>query len=408
MKCYFQFAGVLCGLVLLCLSNILSADKQFSISDADVAIFKERFDELNKKKFSSRKKIDAYEKSYKKKGIYEARLKKMNRNYLYALMDIERDLAILATPKKAITQTINVPGFSSRENSQIAKIRLEIAMAERARIKKGIEAKRADYGDEKFHLNLLKKEIILWESYFRLAKKIDRAIAKLEKEIFKERTSTMPYKDKLKKLELKKEGLFEEKKEISNPIFGYAVGSGFDQNVTPSLDAAADLLAAFKKEREEAIHFLRTGETNKGESEKRGGKIGSAYIYSENLGVVLDISGSMTKFIEPLKGEIADSFESPHFREIDGCSLNAFFRYPTVTLHTTSRERTMHSFAELLIVNQVDTLYWFSDLMDVQKPVALRKLLDMLIRSGVVFNVKSVNREPSKLLEPMITYFEKE
>jgi len=384
------------------------AQKQERISDADVAVFNERFEILKQTKVRLKGTLDDAEKSQRVKDEDLEHLRKdLNLSYLYALMDIERDLAILARPTDAITKDVDVPGLSSRDNDRISQIRLEIITAERTRIQKAIKDKKVNYGDEQFHLTLLEKEIRLLELYLRAVKKTDRKISKLEKAIAKEKKSWIQDEDGIKKLEADREKLLEEKKVISVSIFGYALGGGFDHQVTPSLKSAADLLLAVKKERENIIHFLRTGETNKGEGEKRGGSIGDTYVYSENLGIVLDISGSMTNFIEPLKDEIAETFESPHYREVRGCSLVAGHRYPSPGLYVNNHSYTMSRFGELLVVNQVDTLYWFCDLTDRQEAGALRHLLDMLIRSGAVFNVRSVSQDASKLLKPIITNFEK-
>jgi hypothetical protein len=42
---------------------------------------------------------------------------------------------------------------------------------------------------------------------------------------------------------------------------------------------------------------------------RKGGLVGGSYLRSANLGVVLDVSGSMTSYIEKLKKEIAATFE---------------------------------------------------------------------------------------------------
>jgi len=393
----------------LLLPASLFAEEQPPITEADVASFAERFQTLKERKAKLDEAIDGAEESKKVKGEGLVHLRKnLNLSYLSALMDLERDLAILATPKELITKEVDVTGLSSRDNDRIPEMRLEIMVAERERIQEGIKTKKENYGDEKFHLAQLKKETDLWELYLRAAKKFDREIEKLERAIAKERKSSIPDEDDIEELETEHALLLEEKKTLSTPVFGYSFGGGYDYPLTNSLKSAADLQLALQKEREDHLHFLRTGETNKGEGEKRGGSIGGTFIYSDNLGVVLDVSGSMSKFIEPLKEEIAATFESPHYREIGDCSLVNKHRYPSPGLHVSKRSYTMSRFGELLVVNQVDTLYWFSDLRDTQEAASLRSLLEMLIRSGADFNVRSVKQDASRLLEPIITHFEQE
>lgn len=394
--------------ILFCLlSTALVTHGQLVATKADVAEFQKQFESL---KDQNAHVIEILENAEKKQERTEEEIKHLFKNlhlsYLEGLMEIERDLAIIATPIETASKKVKITGLSSRDIDNVRKIRMEISDAERSRIKEGMKEGKRNPGDEKFHKDLLKKEISIWKTHLKTAKKSDREIVKLEKEISKKRKASYPNESEIDKLEMKIEEILKIKKEISSAIFGHSVGSGFNHNVTPTLSSATELLASLKKERDAHIHFLRTGETNKGEKEKRGGNIGGTFFYSENLGVVLDISGSMKPFIQPLKEEIALSFESPHYREVGDCSLITKHRYPTSSLDISQRSYTMSRFSELLIVNKADTLYWFSDLKDEQEPEALRKLLDMLIRSGADFNVRSVKEDASRELKPMITNFQ--
>lgn len=395
--------------LFLLLTPALHAEKKPPITEQDVSTFQLRFDALKDKGQRVVAYLETAEKTGKtKEEDLERSYKYLRLNTLSALLDLERDLIILATPSETITAEVEVPGLTSRECDRIPDLRLEITLAERERIKQGLATKNIIPGDDRFHKDLLKKEESLWDLYKRAAKKLDREIKKIEKSLTKEEESSIPDDDEIDELRTELDKLLEEKKSLFQPVFGYALGSRFEPPFTLPLDSAEQLRLAIKAEREATIKILREGETNKGEDGARGGIVGGSYLYSENLGVILDVSGSMTRFIEPLKTEIAQTFESPHYHEVVGCSLQLGTRYPSSPLHTKDTRRTIDAIEELLVVQEVDTVYWFNDLQDSQTYRSIRHLRHLLTHTGAAFHVKSVGKSPSRNLDPLIDDFQQD
>ena len=394
---------------LLCFQTFpCFANKEAPVSAADVEALKQQFENLQKTKEILSANIDKEEKGNQFKAEDITRLRNsMNLTCLYELMSIERDLTILVKPIEPILEKVDILGLNLRDNKRIYELQLEIRQAECTRIRQGIVAGQANYEGDRFHEKLLKKELSLLQFYQRATKKGQREILKIEKELAKEKKSRIIDRELVKELKEQRDELITQNKKIATLVFGYTLGAGFEYEYISPNQSIADLQALLKKERERVVQFLRTEQTNRGEGEERGGSIGGTFIYSENLGVVLDISGSMTPFIESLKYEIAQSFQSPHYRETFNCVLQNIPCPPRLDLNKLQYGDTMISFAELLIINQVDTLYWFSDLRDGQSPAALRRLLDMVLRSGAALNVRSVGDRPSRAFKPMITNFTK-
>lgn len=399
----FSLASILCFLTVSSLANT-----EAPASAKDIEALKQQFKELKKNKIRIKEELDKFSKSNPAHVKYTASgPQKLNLIYLQDITNLERDLVILTAGEEWIPKEIDVPNLTSRDNASIVELRQEIRHLELTRIRKAIKDGKVNHEDDEFHANLLKKEFLLLKFFQKAAKKNLDKIEKIEKEITKKNKNRFIDEDGISDLQRQRLQLLEENKDISKPIFGHGFGAGFGYDDLLPLKDAADFQRILKTEREKMMLLLRGSKTNTGQSQARSGDIDGTFIYSENLGVVLDISGSMSHFIQPLKREIEKSFERPHYREIRGCYLIEIHcspEYGEVNLYPGS---SINSFAELLIVNEVDTLYWFNDLLDEQQPATLRRLLDLLIRSGAKLNVQSVNERPSRLFKPMIHHFKK-
>ncbi|MEJ6724240.1 MAG: hypothetical protein QNK80_05900 [Akkermansiaceae bacterium] len=126
------------------------------------------------------------------------------------------------------------------------------------------------------------------------------------------------------------------------------------------------------------------------------------FIESQDLGVILDVSSSMTNFIKPLKEEIAKEFSSPHYREVPGCRMD----WSSIPIGAKP-DGSMLAMEDVLIALKADTIFWFSDLNDGESPQALAGLQWLLDTSNANFYVNSVGKEPSRGLELLVTEFRK-
>ena len=99
----------------------------------------------------------------------------------------------------------------------------------------------------------------------------------------------------------------------------------------------------------------------------------------ESLGVVLDVSGSMQRYLPSLRKEINSQFSGAQYLEVVGCLLepsdfNPREIEPSNARNPNSRDSVMNSFRELVEIHKVDSIYWFCDLQDERTPEALKEL----------------------------------
>lgn len=165
---------------------------------------------------------------------------------------------------------------------------------------------------------------------------------------------------------------------------------------------AEDLLAEVIKARDEVLKDLRVTKAQlvKNTEGQKEAVISGITVKSENLGVILDNSSSMTPFIQPLRDEISKDFPDTRFRECYGCALNW-----NVTGANDNRSQVILFMEDLIIVEKVDAIYWFSDLKDPITPAGLNRLSQLRNRGKASLYVLSVGNKPSKELEPEIDSF---
>lgn len=114
-----------------------------------------------------------------------------------------------------------------------------------------------------------------------------------------------------------------------------------------------------------------------------GKNIGGMTVQGGSLGVILDISGSMTSYLEDLREEIKMKFSDAVFLEVRGCTIRRsefdkedFLNSPPPD--DNERYTVMDAMLELVEVYQVDAVYWFCDLQDSQQEDGLRQLRDLV------------------------------
>lgn len=289
-------------------------------------------------------------------------------------------------------------GLTRSEAKRALELRAGILVGEKRRIWADLLRPAGGDTDERRHKDLFMKEEDLADLYRKVSRKLEREIKRLQREIAREEGFGTPDEQEVAERRAELDALLEQRKSLFLPIFGHELGDGFETSGPLSPASAETLRVAMKTKREALLKALREADGNEGEKERKSGIVGGSYLYSANLGVILDVSGSTKSFIQPLKQEISRSFDRPHYREVVGCKLAV----PSFSL-TWRATGTMQAIEELVVVHQVDTVYWLSDLRDGYSYAALRRLRHLLNHGNTAFHVKTVGDDPDRVLKPLIT-----
>jgi hypothetical protein len=107
------------------------------------------------------------------------------------------------------------------------------------------------------------------------------------------------------------------------------------------------------------------------------------FVKGSSLGVILDVSGSMTSFLPALRENIRNQFPNAVFLEVAGCSLSSFSEETpgfgfTEPGDGPKRGSVMEAIHELIKVSHVDSIYWFCDLQDVRTDDAIHELRELV------------------------------
>ena len=365
--------------------------------------------QLNKRFTEARAEYEGAEKSLadKKSKKSKDELEQEATAYLRSLLLYESAVRVLGDPTDEVSGFEKNSEFSSQESRSIQKLRQGIRDAERKRISKALASDSDLAGDDDAAESILKDELRLDGFFQSNSRKLLSAISKLERDLGKIQRETN--RDDPRRLKVKEEivALKEKVATIHETVFGFRYGSGFRDPVDKAIDGkGATLLQEIVSEREKILAFLKGEQPSGVESEGKAGTVGGSFLYSFNLGVVLDISGSMTPFLEDLRDEIESFFEAPRYREVVGCRLNGCHIEHLRTKRSPKKWATMSVIEELIVVREVDTVYWFSDLKDEQDAISVRRLRELLMRGGTRFHVKSLGKKPSRELDRIITDFQ--
>ena len=144
----------------------------------------------------------------------------------------------------------------------------------------------------------------------------------------------------------------------------------------------------------------------------RSGMIGGMKIKARRLGVVLDVSGSMDRQIRAVRREIRKNFSTATVVEVVGCSLDWREGDPSFVLKKgkdrirfkRDADSVVEAVEMLIAALNVDAIFWFSDLMDLQTEAGEQRLSHLLgtqfgsERRPVKFYVQSVDIKPSPAL----------
>lgn len=147
----------------------------------------------------------------------------------------------------------------------------------------------------------------------------------------------------------------------------------------------------------------------------RNVQVGSMAVKAARLGVVLDVSGSMTEKLPKVRKELRKQFKAASVVEVKGCSLSwdgkiSFdLEQSRKFAKSKSRADTVLEAIEILIAaDRVDAIFWYSDLQDAQNREGLLRLSHLLGtlegkgRRPVRLYVRSVQVDPSDALMKIV------
>ena len=144
-----------------------------------------------------------------------------------------------------------------------------------------------------------------------------------------------------------------------------------------------------------------------GAGKPSGQSIGGLSVRGERLGVILDVSGSMQRYLVSLRKEIRTGFADAEFREVEGCFLEPVDPSSTIDPTTVSRDSVMDAIAELARDHHADSIYWFCDLQDERTEEALKQLKAIALgqsnsSDGFRLYIRSTDELPDPILEEII------
>lgn len=342
----------------------------------------------------------------KERDKLQVDLRRNRLSFLRFVMMLETDLRLLSSPLDQVDIEREVPELGLQEKRRVAGYRQKVRDEECKRIREALKGKRGLWSEERAAKDILDEERGLDSLFDRKCNKLRRDLARAQRNLDRERKSARGKKSEILKLEAEIERWDATLAEIHEFIYGYRSGIGFESEAGEGGGPAGELLGKLVTERDRLLTLLRKESELGGEEAKRGGLIGGSYVISANLGVLLDVSGSMAPHIEPLKEEIAKTFQGPRYGEVKGCRLSTNNFWQIGMGKSTGGADSMTVIDELIVIHQVDALFWFCDLLDGRDFRSIRHLRTLVKRGGVSFHVKSMGKRPDRLLKPLINEFE--
>ncbi len=167
--------------------------------------------------------------------------------------------------------------------------------------------------------------------------------------------------------------------------------------------------------------------TGSGESPEGKGQIFGTDIDAEQLGVILDNSGSMTPYLERLKEEISRDFSQAYTLEVKGCDIDETFDFPWYfcmseiygnpfhpALYISGIPQTVDfdmndvrgdvpsAFTAMIDIIQTDTIYWFCDFNGEYDYSMVKKLTKKILDADVTLFVHTSDEDPPKEIEKLV------
>ncbi len=139
-------------------------------------------------------------------------------------------------------------------------------------------------------------------------------------------------------------------------------------------------------------------------------KVGKITVKSMRLGVVLDVSGSMTEELPEVKRELRRAFRQAKTVDVEGCRLDwkPGSDSGDRKVRLKSNADSVIEAIEMLVVDaKVDAIFWFSDLQDGVTDAGISRLGELLgISRGrgkaVRFYIRTLELEPSRELAKVV------
>jgi hypothetical protein len=119
------------------------------------------------------------------------------------------------------------------------------------------------------------------------------------------------------------------------------------------------------------------------------GKVFGTNIKAKKLGVIFDVSYSMSPYTKMVEKEIKKSFPEAIVYYVDGCSID-------------SRTQSIQAF-ESLSFQSIDAVYWFCDLQDPETKNGLSFLNDLLKSKKIKLYIKTMDKHPNSMLKSIIS-----
>jgi len=320
---------------------------------------------------------------------------------LSMLIALENELVAAASPKDPAVPIIWPGGVAADIISHVEETRQKIRDAERRRISEAAgehleeRAPRRAGNADPDRLN---------ELYERASKPWRALRNKAYKSLAREQGSSRPREDLIEGLKKTAVSAGEAIASLHKAVYGFGVGEWLSRDPGWAADHPAEILRKEISTLRTAIHDrLIEAANHSGEEEYRSAEIDGVSVYSSNFGVILDVSGSMAAHIDPLKEEIGKGFQSPLYREVNGCSLHE--RQGNAAAIPGGAGDTLSCIEEMILIYKVDTIYWFCDLNDPRDEAALLRLGDLLRMGDVRFYVRSVGQRPDRELKALMDEF---
>lgn len=150
--------------------------------------------------------------------------------------------------------------------------------------------------------------------------------------------------------------------------------------------------ALFAQDRFVAEGLIVTA-SERGETMKRG-EIAGLNVQANQLGVLLDISGSMSRYLDRLRGQIQGQFSEAKYLECPGCSLG------TGKIQGQAQDVLPH--IEGLLDAGCDAIFWFCDLQDRRRAEGIATLESLLSSNNAKLYVRSLDKQADQDLLSVI------
>jgi len=136
-----------------------------------------------------------------------------------------------------------------------------------------------------------------------------------------------------------------------------------------------------------------------GNGQGKKGTLGGMEITAEQLGVVLDVSGSMSSVLPTLEKEISRRFPWALTKRVRGCQVTGSIELPD------DPDSTLAAIKFLVEQGEADAIFWFCDLQDTREAEAVQSLGKYLRSKKVKLYLSSTSRNPDQELKKAVTKY---